>query len=85
MDADLWRVPCAVPGSGQHVSLLANADPEHRKAVYNELNLAVVYHDNGRMQVSAGPDACTNECVGGGLELTYPNRDRASSCGNQRP
>ena len=48
------------------VAILANADPEDRKAVYSELNLAVVYHDDGRMQVSAGPDACTNECVGGG-------------------
>jgi site-specific DNA recombinase len=48
------------------VAILANADPKDRKAVYNELNLAVVYHNDGRMQVSAGPDACTNECVGGG-------------------
>ena len=48
------------------VAILANADPEDRKAVYSELNLAIVYHDNGRMQVTAGPDACTNECVGGG-------------------
>ena len=48
------------------VEILSNADPEDRKAVYQELNLAVVYHDDGRMQVTAGPDACTNECVGGG-------------------
>ncbi len=48
------------------VEILSNADPEDRKAVYNELNLEVVYHDDGRMQVTAGPDACTNECVGGG-------------------
>ncbi|MBT8241574.1 MAG: hypothetical protein KJN63_10135 [Acidimicrobiia bacterium] len=39
-------------------------------AVTGELNLTVVCHDDGRMQVSAGPDACTNECVGGGIELT---------------
>ena len=45
-----------------------NADPEDRKAVYSKLNLAVVCHDDGRMQVSAGPDACTNECVGGGMQ-----------------
>ena len=45
------------------VAILANADPEDRKAVYSELHLAVVYHDDGHMQVSA---ACTNECVGGG-------------------
>ena len=48
------------------VEILEHADPEDRRAVYRELNLAVVYHDNGRMQVTAGPDACTNECVGGG-------------------
>ena len=33
------------------VAILANADPEDRKAVYSELNLAIVYHDDGRMQV----------------------------------
>ena len=48
------------------VAILANAEPADRKAVYTELNLSVVYHDDGRMQVSAGPEACTNKCVGGG-------------------
>ncbi len=48
------------------VAILATAEPADRKAVYSALNLAVVYHDDGRMQVSAGPDACTNKCVGGG-------------------
>jgi site-specific DNA recombinase len=48
------------------VAILANAEPEDRKAVYSELKLAIVYHDDGRMRVSAGPDACTNKCVGGG-------------------
>lgn len=48
------------------VAILDNADPIDRKAVYNELDLSIVYHDDGRMQVSAGPDACTNKCVGGG-------------------
>ena len=42
------------------IAILANAEPEDRKPVYSELNLAVVYHDDGRMQVSAGPDECTN-------------------------
>ncbi|MCP4086111.1 MAG: hypothetical protein GY745_13800, partial [Actinomycetia bacterium] len=46
--------------------ILANAEPEDRKAIYSELNLAVTYHQDGRMKVTAGPDACTNECVGGG-------------------
>lgn len=48
------------------VAILNHAHPEDRKAAYSELNLSVVYHNDGRMQVSAGPDACTNECVGGG-------------------
>jgi len=60
------------------VEILNNADPEHRKAVYNELNLAVVYHDDRRMQVTAGPDACTNECVGGGITT---QSTRAPWCG----
>ena len=55
------------------VEILRNADPEDRKAVYTELNLEVVYHDDGRMQVTAGPDACTNECVGGAT-LTQSTR-----------
>ena len=46
----------------------ANADPEDRKAVFTELNSAVVYHDDGRMQVSARPEPCTNECVGGATQ-----------------
>jgi hypothetical protein len=37
-----------------------NADPENRTAVDRELNPSVVYHD-GRIQVSARPDACTKE------------------------
>jgi hypothetical protein len=55
------------------VEILNNADPEDRKAVYKELNLAVVYHEDGRMQVTAGPDACTDECVGGAT-LTQSTR-----------
>ena len=56
------------------VEILSNAAPEDRKAVYRELNLAVVYHDDGSMQVSAGPsspamsgnsDPCTYKSVGG--------------------
>jgi hypothetical protein len=54
------------------VSILANAHPDDRKAVYDKLNLTIVYHDNGRMQVTAGPDACTNECVGGGTLPGFP-------------
>ena len=36
------------------VAIPANTDPENRKAVYREVNEAVVYHDDGRMQVSTG-------------------------------
>ena len=50
-------------------------DPKDRKAIYSELNLAVVYHDDGRMQVSAGPDASTSECVKG-AGLTERTRGR---------
>ncbi len=48
------------------MAILEGADPEDRKAVYRELNLSVVYHNDGRMQVAAGPEACTNKCVEGG-------------------
>ncbi|MGQ0825818.1 MAG: LLM class flavin-dependent oxidoreductase [Actinomycetota bacterium] len=37
-----------------------------RRAVYQELNVAITYHTDGRLHVRAGPSACTNECVGGG-------------------
>jgi hypothetical protein len=57
------------------VAILDNADPVDRKAVYSELNLSIVYHDDGRMQVSAGPDACTNKCVGGMSCTITPRRD----------
>ncbi|MCP3935305.1 MAG: hypothetical protein GY708_08025 [Actinomycetia bacterium] len=57
------------------VAILENADPEDRRAVYSKLNLAVVYHDDGRMQVSAGPDACTNECVGGASCTLTPHTE----------
>ena len=45
------------------------------KPVYSELNLSIVYHDDGRMQVSAGPDACTNKCVGGGSRTLTPQAE----------
>jgi len=43
--------PRTLPLSVCHVD--ADADPEDRNAVYSELNLTVIYHDDGRMQVSA--------------------------------
>lgn len=48
------------------VSILQNADPEDRRAVYQELNVSVDHHTDGRLHVKAGPGACTNKCVGGG-------------------
>jgi hypothetical protein len=48
------------------VAILQNADPEDRRAVYQELNVSIRYHADGRLHVKAGPSACTNECVGGG-------------------
>jgi len=47
------------------VAILASADPEDRKAVHSDFNLAVVCHDDACMQVSAGTDACTKKRVGG--------------------
>ena len=57
---------------------MANAEPEDRNAVYNELNLTIVYHDDGRIQASAGPDACTNERVGGGIATLNPHPARSN-------
>ncbi len=50
------------------VGVLENAYPEDRRSIYQELNVSVHYHTDGRLHVKAGPSACTNECVGGGLE-----------------
>jgi hypothetical protein len=47
------------------VALLNNADPDDRRAVYQELNVSITYHTDGRLHVKAGPKPCTNECVGG--------------------
>ena len=41
------------------VEILRHADPEDYRPVYRELNLTVVYHDDGRVQVTAGIRACT--------------------------
>jgi DNA invertase Pin-like site-specific DNA recombinase len=48
------------------VEILAQADPEDRRAVYQELGVSIIYHRNGRLHVSAGPSSCTNDGVGGG-------------------
>ncbi len=47
------------------VSTLDNTDPEHRRAVYQQLNVTIVYHNDRRLRVTAGV-ACTDACVGGG-------------------
>ena len=49
------------------VGVLQNAHPEDRRAIYQELNVSIRYHTDGRLHVKAGPSACTNERVGGGL------------------
>ncbi len=48
------------------VEILAQADPEDRRAVYQELGVSITYHTNGRLHVTAGPASCTNDGVGGG-------------------
>ena len=47
------------------VAMLNNADPEDRRAVYQELNVSITYHTDGRLHVKAGPKPCTNDGVGG--------------------
>lgn len=49
------------------VAILQGADPEDRRAVYQELNVSITYHTDGRLHVKAGPSACTNDRVGGGI------------------
>ncbi len=48
------------------VAILNEADPEDRRVVYQELNVSITYHTDGRLHVKAGPSACTNDRVGGG-------------------
>jgi hypothetical protein len=47
------------------VEILEHADPEERRALYRERSLAAVSRDDARTQVTAGPGARTDECVGG--------------------
>jgi hypothetical protein len=46
------------------VAILGTADPQDRRAVYQELNVSIDYHPDGKLHVKAGPSACTNERVG---------------------
>ncbi len=48
------------------VALLEGADPADRRAVYQELNVSIEFHTDGRLHVKAGPNVCTNDRVGGG-------------------
>jgi hypothetical protein len=48
------------------VAILDKAEPEDRRAVYQQLNISNAYHTDSRLQVKAGPNACPDECVGGG-------------------
>ncbi|MFQ5473041.1 MAG: hypothetical protein ACE5FA_09180, partial [Dehalococcoidia bacterium] len=54
------------------VRILAKADPKDRRAVYEELNLQMTYHTDGKVEVAAGPHACTNERVGGETRTINP-------------
>ncbi|MGD9754136.1 MAG: recombinase family protein [Acidimicrobiia bacterium] len=54
------------------VGVLANASAESRREIYQQLNVAIEYHTDGRMRVTAGPGACTNECVGGAIATLNP-------------
>ncbi len=48
------------------VAILQTTHPEHRRAVYQVLNVSITYHTDGRLHVDARPSPCTNERVGGG-------------------
>ncbi len=53
------------------VGVLQNAHPDDRRAIYQELNVSIRYHTDGRIHVKAGPRACTDECVGGDFNFEY--------------
>ncbi len=56
------------------VGVLENAYPEDRRSIYQELNVSVHYHTDGRLHVKAGPSTCTNECVGGASSTVTPRQ-----------
>jgi hypothetical protein len=63
------------------VRVLQTASPESRRAVYQELNVAIECHTDKRLRVTAGPNACTDERVGGGTRTITP---RAAAVGEFR-
>ncbi|MGH8936363.1 MAG: recombinase family protein [Acidimicrobiia bacterium] len=79
IEHDLGRVPTsrkltknevrALVGRLKEITtVLADADPEDKRAVYAELGVNLTYEPSGTVLVSAGAPqvgACTNECVGG--------------------
>ena len=54
------------------VAKLHTADPEDRRAVYQELNVSIRYHTDSRLQLKVGPSAYTNVRVGGGTRTITP-------------
>ena len=70
------------------VAILQSANAEDRRKVYEAANLTITYDHNrktAKLHASPNPGPWSSVRVGGGLELTCPNRHPASSCGNQRP
>ena len=59
------------------VAIIQTAHPEDRRAVYQEINVSITYHTDGRLHVKAGPSPCTNECVGGGTRTLTPRAPAA--------
>ncbi|HEX4531273.1 MAG TPA: hypothetical protein VIA11_17915, partial [Acidimicrobiia bacterium] len=47
------------------VGALANADPEDKRAIYDELGVSLTYHRDGRVHVAAGAHVL-KDGVGGG-------------------
>ena len=65
----------AIPIRSRSVSLRAVASlPD-----YQELNVSIEFHTDGRLHVKAGPDVCTNDRVGGTSSTLRP-RSRFAVC-----
>jgi len=53
------------------VGALANADPEDKRAIYDELGVNLTYHRDGRVHVAAGAHVLRDR-VGGGTRTLTP-------------
>jgi len=49
------------------VAVLASAEPDAKRTVYDELRVRLTYHPDGRVHVEAGDPRLLGVGVGGGL------------------